>query len=158
MIILMNIEILYFILINIIVIGGIIYIAYMYHNKTALQNKRKKKTFIEFINKGQTLSIQSVLIGLSFGVVFGFMDNFGLWLGIDKLEKYMPGGVKTKAALGNTYSDFLGATMGTSVSIMLNDYLENDEDADQPIWLNTIGIIIGCFIGLFAGRLIIGGK
>lgn len=154
----MNIEILYFILINIILIGGIIYVAYMYHNKTALQNKQKKKTFIEFINKGQSLSIKGVLIGLSFGIVFGFMDNFGLWLGIDKLEKYMPGGVKTKAALGNTYSDFLGATMGTSVSIMLNDYLGNPEDADQPIWLNTIGIIIGCFIGLFAGRLIIGGK
>lgn len=41
---------------------------------------------------------------------------------------------------------------------MLNDYLDIPEDADQPIWLNTIGIIIGCFIGLFAGRLFIGGK
>jgi hypothetical protein len=154
----MNTHILNFILINIIVIGGFIYIAFIYHNKTALKNKEKKRTFIEFINSGQKLTMKSVLIGLSFGIVFGFMDNFGLWLGIDRLEKYMPGGVKTKAALGNTYSDFLGSTLGTSVSIMLNDYFDNEENTDQPIWLNTIGIVLGCFIGLFAGRLIIGGN
>lgn len=154
----MKSEILYFIIINIIIIGGIIYAAFMYHNKTAIRNKQKKKTFTEFINNGQTLTIKGVLIGLSFGVIFGFMDNFGLWLGIDRLEQYMPGGVKTKAALGNTYSDLLGATMGTSISIMLNDYFGIVEDADQPIWLNTIGIVLGCFVGLFAGRIIIGGK
>ena len=84
------------------------------------------------------------------------MDNFGLWLGIDKLEKIMPGGTRTKAALGSTYSDMIGATIGTSFSIMINDYFQIPDDAPQPIWINTIGIIIGCFIGLFAGRAILG--
>ena len=54
-------------------------------------------------------------------MVFGFMDNFGIWMGIDVLEKYMPGGVKMKAALGNTYSDMLGAIVGTSISIVAKD-------------------------------------
>lgn len=154
----MDNQLILFIILNIVFVCGLIWIAFVYHNHSIIKDKKTPKTFLEFMNKGKDLSFKTILIGLTFGVVFGFMDNFGLWLGIDRLEKFMPGGVRTKAALGNTYSDFLGATIGTSISIMLNDYLDIPEDADQPIWLNTIGIIIGCFIGLFAGRLFIGGK
>lgn len=147
-----------FIILNILIIGGLIYIGFVYRNMIKIKNKQKPKTFIEFLNSGQTITLKSIVVGLTFGIVFGFMDNFGLWVGIDQLEKYMPGGIKTKAALGNTYSDFLGATIGTSISMILGDYLGIPEDVEQPIWINTIGIIIGCILGLFAGRLIVGGR
>ena len=108
---------------------------------------------MEFINNGKLPSLKNILIGLLFGVVFGFLDNFGLWIGINKLEKYLPGGLLTKAALGNTYSDFLGATIGTSISIIAKDSVNYDND-NEPIWINSIGIFIGCILGLFLGRLI----
>ena len=63
----------------------------------------------------------------------------------------------TKAALGNTYSDMLGVVVGTSISIMAKaryDY----EDSNEPIWLNALGILIGCFIGILAGRVFTGRK
>lgn len=145
-----------FILLNILLITLLTWIAYTYHNYTLKKNNKETKTFIEFINNGSNITFKSIFIGLSFGLIFGFMDNLGLWIGIDKLEKFMPGGSKTKAALGNTYSDFLGATLGTSISIILNDYFSVDDDMNTPIWVNTIGIILGCLIGLITGRLIIG--
>jgi magnesium-transporting ATPase (P-type) len=153
----MTYKLFIFIMLNAIIVIGIIWFAFYYHNKNGIKNNRKKKRFMEFLNNEQEMTMKSILVGLSFGVVFGFMDNFALWLGIDKLEKYMPGGIKTKAALGNTYSDFIGATIGASISIMLNDYLDIPTYINQPIWLNTVGIVLGCFLGLFAGRIIIGG-
>lgn len=87
------------------------------------------------------------MIGLIFGMVFGFIDNLGLWLGVDTLQKYMPGGLLTKAALGNTYSDFLGVIVGTSVSTIAKESLDYDDDK-EPIWLNMVGIVIGCLVGM----------
>ena len=68
--------------------------------------------------------------------------------------KYMPG-VTYKAALGNTYSDFLGVIVGTSISIIAQESLGYDDD-NEPIWLNMVGIVIGCFIGMFVGRVLTG--
>ena len=65
----------------------------------------------------------------------------------------MPGGLLTKAALGNTYSDFLGVIVGTSVSIIAKESLDYDDDK-EPIWLNMIGIVIGCLGGMVVGRIL----
>ena len=146
-------EILKFVVYNILIISFFIFISFKFHNYTLNKNKKTKKTFLQFINNGKLPSSKNILIGLLFGIVFGFLDNFGLWIGINKLEKYLPGGLLTKAALGNTYSDFLGATIGTSISIIAKDSVNYDND-DEPIWINSIGIFIGCILGLFLGRLI----
>jgi len=69
----------------------------------------------------------------------------------------MPGGLLTKAALGNTYSDFLGVIVGTSISIIAQESLGYDDD-NEPIWLNMVGILIGCFIGMSVGRILTGKK
>ena len=108
--------------------------------------------------KGKKFSIVGLFMALGVSaIVFGFLDNFGIWMGIDKLNDYLPGGELTKAALGNTYSDMLGAIVGTSISIMAQDGLNYDDD-NEPIWLNTIGILLGCLLGLVAGRLVTGKK
>ena len=144
-------EILKFVVYNILIISFFIFISFKFHNYTLNKNKKTKKTFLQFINNGKLPSSTNILIGLLFGIVFGFLDNFGLWIGINKLEKYLPGGVLTKAALGNTYRDCLGATIGTSISIIAKDSVNYDND-DEPIWINSIGIFIGCILGLFLGR------
>ena len=154
----MDLALVYFIFFNVALLVACIFVAFKYHTYHLALKKKKPITFHTFINRGEEWpSLANVFIGLIFGVIFGFLDNFGLWLGLDHLEKYMPGGLLTKAALGNTYSDMLGVVVGTSISIMAKaryDY----EDSNEPIWLNALGILIGCFIGILAGRVFTGRK
>ena len=151
----MDIALLKFILLNILVMGTLLYITYLVHQRK-IKKKNKSQSFMEFVNNGSSINVKSTLIGLVFGIVFGFIDNFGLWIGITHLEKYMPGGTKMKAALGNTYSDGIGAITGTLIAIIVKDLFNiNDEDGmedKEPIWINPIGIIIGCLFGIFIGK------
>lgn len=146
-----------FIVLNIFLICFFIILAYVVKNVIRKRKKQNPQTFIEFLNVGKKLTLKNVSIGLIFGIVFGFLDNFGLWMGISVLENYMPGGVKTKSALGNTYSDFIGATIGSAISILAVEIFDYDND-DTPLWVNTVGILIGCILGMMAGRLITGKK
>jgi len=152
-----NKTVINFIIINLVIFGISLFVSYKYHNRTLKKKYKPQVSFIQFINNGELPSFKNILIGLIFGIVFGFLDNFGIWMGIDKLHNIFPGGELTKAALGNTYSDMLGAIVGTSISIMAQDGLNYDDD-DQPIWVNTLGILLGCFLGLLAGRLVTGKK
>ena len=122
-------------------------------NNKKLENGENKISFIEFINNGKSVSFKQVIIGMSFGMIFGFIDNFGLWYGMDYLDPYLPGGNLTKAGYGNTYSDFIGSTMGTSISIILNTLYPVEE---APIWVNSLGIILGCLLGLYIPRYLSG--
>lgn len=145
----------HFILFNIFIISLFIFIAFIVKNQK-LKNKNKKPiSFVTFLNAGKKLTFRNVFIGLIFGIVFGFLDNFGLWMGISILEEYMPGGVKMKSALGNTYSDFIGATIGSAISILAAELYDYDND-DAPLWVNTVGILIGCILGMIAGIIITG--
>ena len=141
-----------FIFYNIMIVVIFTAAAFYTRNRKLKQQDKKQQSFIEFMNNGRSLTLRSVFVGLVFGIIFGFIDNFGLWIGIDKLQRYMPGGVKMKAALGNTYSDAIGAILGTSISIMARD-LATVDDSEDPLWVNPIGIIVGCLIGLLIGRV-----
>jgi hypothetical protein len=152
----MNKTIIEFILFNLILFIIFLYVTFHYHNSHLTKQKKKPMTFIEFLNNSKkTPSFKNIILGLVFGIIFGFMDNFGLWMGVDKLEKFMPGGLLTKAALGNTYSDLLGAIIGTCISIIAQDTFDYDND-NSPIWLNTVGIVLGCLLGMFVGHVITG--
>lgn len=144
-----------FVIINLLLIVFFIYSAFKVKNIKQVEMNKPPLSFIQFLNVSDKLTIKNVFAGLIFGIVFGFLDNFGLWMGISVLEEHMPGGVKTKSALGNTYSDFIGAIVGTSVSILAFELLELSNDA-TPIWANTIGILIGCLLGMFFGKMITG--
>ena len=122
-------------------------------NNKKLENGEEEVSFVEFINNGKTVSLKQILVGMSFGAIFGFIDNFGLWYGMDYLDPYLPGGNLTKAGYGNTYSDFIGSTMGTSISIVLNTLYPVEE---APIWVNSLGIILGCLLGLYIPRYLSG--
>jgi hypothetical protein len=149
-------KIIIFFAVNIIGFFTLMYVSFRFHNYAKAKNKKKGEdakpdTLMQYLNKGDVPSYQSLLVGLTFGVVFGFLDNIGLWMGIDTFYDYIPGGTLTKGAWGNTYSDLLGATVGTFIANMAQDYYKYDP-SDEPIWLNTLGIFLGCIIGMTVGR------
>jgi Na+/glutamate symporter len=109
---------------------------------------------IRFLNSGKDhVGWKAVMAGLSYGVVFGFIDNAGLWVGMEALDPYIPGGDLTKAGVGNTYSDLLGATVGTFVSVIMTHVTGIKE---APMWVNTVGIFLGCIVGLVVPRWLTG--
>jgi hypothetical protein len=149
----MKTEILYFILFTIFIIVGSFYLSYYVVNRELEKQGKEKYTLIGFLNNNTTPTFKNVLIGMSFGMVFGFIDNLGLWFGLQTFEKYIPGGILTKSAWGNTYSDGLGATLGTSISIILRTLypIEN-----TPIWVDTLGVVLGCILGIYIPKYLTG--
>ena len=107
----------------------------------------------KFINGPAPVNLNTVLSGLTFGIVFGFIDNAGLWFGMEALDPYINAGPLTKAGVGNTYSDFLGSTVGTFASIIMV-HLTGVKEA--PLWVNTVGVFIGCMLGIVIPRAITG--
>jgi hypothetical protein len=98
-------------------------------------------------------SIKQIGIGMMTNIIFGFIDNFGLFFGMDSLDDFLngPGKVDGLAALktagwGNTFSDFLGAFVGNSVGDISSTLSGVDK---TPIISEIIGIVIGCIIGIY---------
>jgi len=151
----MNRVILEFILFNVIFLSFIVFLTYYLYNYILKKKKKDTVSFSSYINQGNIPPIKSVIVGLIFGIVFGFIDNFGLWMGLNHIEKYLPGGLLTKSGIGNIYSDFIGVVLGTSISIIAKELIDYNND-DQPLWVNTIGIVIGCILGMFIGILLTG--
>lgn len=130
-------------------IGAAFYVV----NSKRVEKGDDELTFMQFVNNNTNVTLKQIIVGMSFGMIFGFIDNFGLWYGMDYLDPYLPGGNLTKAGYGNTYSDFIGSTMGTSISIILNTLYPVEE---APIWVNSLGIILGCLLGLYLPRYLSG--
>ena len=141
-------KLLYFLIVNFVLILGSFYIAYVVHKRVG-----KNEGFVEWFNQGK-VTLKGLFISLIFGIVFGFLDNFFLWMGIDRMMDFIPGHTLTKGAWGNTYSDFIGATVGASISSIGRDLL--DEDPTPPIWINAIAMPFGCILGMYAGRYLTG--
>lgn len=123
---------------------------YISNRKRRIEGK-STITFIQFINNEKEIKLRNVLVGMSFGLVFGFIDNVGLWVGLEKFEKYLSGGLLVKAGWGNTFSDALGASLGTAVLIILKSIFTVEE---APIWVDTLGIILGCILGIYIPKYI----
>ena len=134
-------------------VGIFLILAFNVVNNNRIQKGEDKLTFMQFLNNNSEVTLKKVLVGMSFGMIFGFIDNFGLWYGMDYLDPYIPGGNLTKAGYGNTFSDFIGSTMGTSISIILGTLYPTEE---APIWVNSLGIIVGCLLGLYIPKYISG--
>ena len=143
----------YFFLFNFILVTFTLIIAYQVKNMKLKENGKESIGFIDWINQGK-LTIKGVLVSLLFGIVFGFLDNLFLWIGIDNMMDFIPGGTLTKGAWGNTYSDFIGATVGASVASIAKSLM--DVDVEPPIWINAVAMPIGCILGMFVGRSITG--
>ena len=134
------------ILISLILILGSFLISFYVVNKKLKEKNKKQISIVNYFNNNSDLKFKKIIIGMSFGIVLGFIDNAGLWFGINSLEKYIPGGILEKAGWGNTYSDFLGATLGTSIAIILKTFTPI---TNTPIWADSLGVLIGCILGIY---------
>jgi hypothetical protein len=143
-----------FLLGNFIFIFGVIYISFNLKNYYLKKKGESPEDFWYFINNTGTPTPSSVFVGLLFGIIFGFIDNFGLWLGLDKFHKYLPGGAKTKATLANTYSNFIGAICGVAITVFVENIFNQKRTIFEPLWIDPIGIVIGNLIGIFIGNII----
>ena len=56
---------------------------------------------------------------------------------------------------GNTFSDFLGSFLGTFAGVIIKNITGV---TDTPIWSDTIGIVIGCLLGIYIPSAITGKK
>ena len=148
-------ELIVFFMGTITLVMAFLYLAFKISNNKREKDGKKRISFIQFINNEKEIRLRNVLVGMSFGLVFGFIDNAGLWIGLEKFEKYISGSILEKAGWGNTFSDALGASLGTAVLIILKSIFTVEE---APIWVDTIGIILGCILGIYIPKYITGRK
>jgi len=110
----------------------------------------------EFINnyKGPILSydfLKTVIVGVVYGLVFGIIDNVGLWFGMDALDPIIKGGILTKAGLGNAYSNTLGAILATFSGKIMSNFFGIEK---TPLWSDALGTGLGCITGVGICRTI----
>ena len=111
----------------------------------------------EFLDYSPFPEFKPIMVGMVSGMVFGFIDNAGLFFGMDKLDKFLPGSSNSsvKAGFGNTFSDLIGAFLGTFAGLFIQNY---SGIKDTPIWADAVGIVIGCIIGILIPYKVMGGK
>jgi hypothetical protein len=148
-------KVVFVILVTLFLVIGSFFLSYWVVNRNRNKKGEEPLNLKQFLNNNQKLDFRTVLVGMSFGIVFGFIDNAGLWFGLQSFQKYIPGGLLTKSGWGNTYSDGLGASLGTSVAVILRTLYPI---GDTPIWVDTVGIILGCILGIYIPRLLTGKK
>lgn len=142
-----------FLIWNIIIIIILLIITYI------IFYKPKGITMIHFVNNTspkKKLNIRNMALGFTFGIVFGFVDNFGLMIGMNNFITNFNFSPKIQAALGNTYSDIIGSIAGTIMTAIVAGIWKidiNQEYNNSPLWITTFSIGIGCLLGLVVGRL-----
>jgi hypothetical protein len=98
-------------------------------------------------------TVISIVTGMMANIVFGMIDNGGLFFGMSALDPFLPKGELTRAGLGNTFSDGLGAFLGSFTAVIIKSVTKVE---DTPLWADAFGIVIGCLIGLYIPRYVTG--
>ncbi len=121
------------------------------HNKN-----QNYDTFIEFINNGKFDEnfYKRTLIGFVSGIVFGIIDNMGLWFGMDELDPILPKGMLSKAGFSNAYADTVSAFLAAFIANIIQNVTGVKSKA--PLWANAIGMFTGCIFGVFVSKAITG--
>merc|ERR1712019_228802 len=110
-----------------------------------------------------TIAPLPVFVGMMSGLVFGIIDNAGLFFGMEYLDpvfRKLDKGHEplVLAGYGNTFSDMIGAFLGTFCGKIIEEYAKRQDPTlgDYPIWTEAVGITIGCLIGVKVPRSIVG--
>lgn len=105
----------------------------------------------------------SIGVGMMSGLVFGIIDNAGLFFGMEYLDPVLsglPNGHEplVLAGYGNTFSDMIGAFLGTFGGKIIEEMAKKQDPnlGDYPIWTEAVGITLGCLIGVTVPRMILG--
>ena len=95
--------------------------------------------------------LKNILVGMVFGLVFGFIDNAGMFFGMDALEPFLREGF-VAAGIGNTYSSVLGAFLAA----FLSNVIKISTGVDTvPVWSDAAGIVVGSILGIYIPPIII---
>ena len=109
---------------------------------------------LEFLGfTGPDATVSGFFVGLVSSVIFGMIDNGGLYFGMDALDPILPGDDLEKAGWGNTFSDFLGGFLGTFIGIIVKNITKVE---NTPLYSEVIGIVIGCILGIYIPKMIKG--
>tara|TARA_B100001094_G_scaffold331867_1_gene401694 strand:- start:370 stop:1035 length:666 start_codon:yes stop_codon:yes gene_type:complete len=135
------------ILVSIALILGFGYLAYRTANEEYKKQNGEDLSLLKFLNNGVDVpNMKSVLVGMVSGAVFGFIDNAGLYFGMSNLDPYMKNYTENaRAGLGNTFSDALGSFISVFIGMMIQKWSGINS---SPIWAESVGLIIGCLIGI----------
>ena len=137
-------------LIIILVVGTICYRFLKNHYR---EKENKEFTISEFINGTKGMPpMKNILVGMVFGIVFGFIDNAGMFFGMDALEPFLPTEGFVAAGIGNTYSSVLGAFLAAFLSNIIKI---NTGVSSFPVWSDAAGIVVGAILGIYIPPLII---
>lgn len=117
------------------------------------KSRGKWRSTTWLLNGDRKFAVRTLLLGGMSAMAFGFVDNAGLFFGMDALDPYLPGGELERAGWGNTFSDGVGAFIGAFVAkmVQLATGFENG-----PIYADFVGIIIGCILGIYIPKAITG--
>lgn len=134
-----------FIILSIIIITLSLVIAY---EVQAMNPPYDGFNFRTFMNDGPNkIMFNDIIVGLSFGAALGFVDTIGVWIGVEEINKYISGGERFKAAVGNIYSNILGITVGTAVTVIMETIIKTD-NKQRPIYLTAAGSVLGVILGI----------
>lgn len=80
--------------------------------------------FNKWFNGDEGVSAATIAVGMFANIIFGFIDNAGLFFGgvyLDEIFEKLPGGLDANvtAGYGNTFSDTLGMFVGTFCGLMI---------------------------------------
>lgn len=114
-------------------------------------------TFEVWFN-GENMTIVTIMVGFFSNIIFGFIDNFGLFFGSNFLDEWFlmlpkADDANVFAGYGNTQSDLLGTFMATFLGQVIVDLTKNES---SPIWGDAVGIILGCLVGVAVPKMILG--
>jgi hypothetical protein len=136
------------------------YLAFKSFKEKVQAEENRTPSFYEFMN-GTTgkIPVKSILIGMVSGMVFGFIDNAGLFFGMDALDGPLanayPGQGKVaelmRSGWGNTYSDALGSFLSVFIGRIVAD---KTGVTNTPIWAESIGLVFGCILGIYIPRYV----
>ena len=139
------------------------YITYQMWSKNQKEQGKDSTVTTFFLGEKRDQFQKRFLVGMASGAVFGFIDNAGLFQGMDNLdpllniyaprENYVDGPEGDKmhnniiAGMGNTYSDAVGSFLSVFIGRMIAMQYKIDE---TPMIAESIGLIIGCVAGFKA--------
>ena len=131
-------------------------IAYKYAAVEFKKKHHRELTVMDYLNGGNSTKnfLKRIAKGFGVGVVFGMLDNGGLWFGMSALDPITPKGFLTKAGYGNVFSDTLSAFLSTFVGSIIAHHLP--VDGETPIWANAAGTLFGTLFGLNFLKLVTG--
>ena len=143
-----------FFTVSLILIVGTTYIAYRLQASTL--EATATYSFIDFLNDGKTTpSLQDLIIGLTFGTMFGAMDAIGTWVGMAETTHALPGvSPEMQASLAGLYSNVMSISVSTVVTLIVRMYIGSTNE-QRPIWINVLGILVGSTLGIIISTLFI---